>query len=560
MEAGQRTFFVQELLGAGSFGEVYRATMQAPGGLRTEVALKMLHDPRVEAVNRMREEGRLLASLRHPAILKVHDLTTIDGRATLVTEFVEGADLSALQAQHLSTRLLLEVVGSVADALHTAWSSPGPEGGEPLRLVHRDVKPSNIRVGRHGEIKLLDFGIAWSAGEGRHARTQANAMVGSLAYMAPERFTGAPVEHSSDVYSLGCVLYEGLVGERLIGVDTAAQAAMLASQADRYASHLERRLALVPPDTPPEVLDLLRRMVAYDPAARPDARSVAATCERLIDDLHGPRLTSWAREREWHEEHPTSGPLTGRSLGDSSIPGWAGLAPARSRDDETATRTIDGAELPGLAGTMAGPPRPAQATTGTRPRARIPLAAAGVVVAVACGVAAAAWWARTPPAESAPEGEIGHPAPVEPAPSTATPTPVVPVEAAPAAAEPQAVPAAAPSAPRRSSTRSAAPSTPSATGAGATPPSAPVVEPPAPEVAAGGAAPGQFRAVGDVRVRLKGPAGTFGPGPVPAGTYEIEADFGKGPTPVGRTEVRSGHTITVRCNPITWTCEESGPR
>jgi eukaryotic-like serine/threonine-protein kinase len=508
----------------------------------------------------MREEGRLLASLRHPAILRVLDLTTIGGRATLVTEFVEGADLSALQSTRLPVRLVIEIVGTVADALDTAWSTPGLEGDEPLRLVHRDVKPSNIRLGCHGEVKLLDFGIAWSAGEGRQAQTQANGLVGSLAYMAPERFTGAPVEHSSDVYSLGCVLYEALVGERLNAADTPARAAMLVSLPERYTAWLEERLLLLPPDTPPEVADLLRKMLTYDAGARLGARAVSVACERLIDDLHGPRLKSWAREREWNDEALRSGPLTGQSLDELSTDPWQRLGPGPD-GDATATRTFDGP------GTFPPPvpaavDRPPTLASGPRARPRRTLAIVAAAAILLCGVGVVAWFTAASRGGPASVAEAGSPSLSTPDAGAATMDPTAArVEGSPtpgAGATP--VPAAPPPAaiPVRTASRTVPPPTPppaaakAPAAAVATPASSPAAVPAHEEPASG-----EFRATGGVPVRLRGPAGTYEPGVLPAGTYEILADFGAGLTSLGRAQVRSGSTLTLHCNPMKWTCEES---
>src|SRR5688572_17927020 len=117
MEAGrQRQFRIHHCLGRGGYGEVYRATMVAPGGIENDVAVKLLRD-----------EGRLLSVLRHPAILRVFDLALLDGRVGLVTEFVEGEDLSTLIG-NLPLRPILEVVAAVAEALDAAWNHPRSDG------------------------------------------------------------------------------------------------------------------------------------------------------------------------------------------------------------------------------------------------------------------------------------------------------------------------------------------------------------------------------------------------------------------------------------------------
>src|SRR5689334_13675221 len=102
MESGrQRQFHIHDCLGRGGYGEVYRSTMVAPGGVKLDVAVKLLRvdlDPGNEAVRRLRDEARLLSALRHPAILQVFDLAVLDGRIGLITEYVEGEDLASLIA------------------------------------------------------------------------------------------------------------------------------------------------------------------------------------------------------------------------------------------------------------------------------------------------------------------------------------------------------------------------------------------------------------------------------------------------------------------------------
>ena len=172
-----RTYRLQHCLGRGGFGEVYLAVMET-GAVRAEVAVKLLNegrDPGDQALERLRDEGRLLGLLNHPVILKVHDLLVLDGRVALVTEYVDGADLEQCFASGgVPIRALVEIVGRVADALGVAWNAPSPTGG-PLHLVHRDVKPANIRIGRHGDVKLLDFGIARASDLQREARTRTDS-------------------------------------------------------------------------------------------------------------------------------------------------------------------------------------------------------------------------------------------------------------------------------------------------------------------------------------------------------------------------------------------------
>lgn len=324
VEAGRRQFSVVTCLGRGGFGEVYRAAMFSSGGIEADVALKVLRrdlDPRGQAVQRLRDEGRMLARLNHPTILRVHDLVVLEGRIALITEFVDGQDLGELLRAEAppSARALVEVLGHVASALDAAWHAPLGDGSDgKLRLVHRDIKPSNIRISRHGEVKLLDFGIARADSVEREARTQTNLMVGSPAYMAPERYLDNHVDPASDVFALGSILFEGLAGRRLYDDLPVPMIVTLAIAADRYVAFLDKQLTSLQ-GVPEPLLALLRDTLAYEPGDRIDAAALAARCEALADELPGASLARYCRERSWPDADGKGGELDGRVLTEGTM-------------------------------------------------------------------------------------------------------------------------------------------------------------------------------------------------------------------------------------------------
>ncbi|MCB9664308.1 MAG: serine/threonine protein kinase [Alphaproteobacteria bacterium] len=314
-------FVMGPLLGAGTFGEVYLARMTSPHGIEQQVAVKLLNadvDPRSQPVSRMRDEGRLLGGLNHPAILQVMDLCVLEARIGLVTEYVAGADLDDCVhgEQPIPPRAAVQVIGQVADALHAAFESRTVDGRR-LGLVHRDVKPANIRVTPHGTVKLLDFGIAKSEDDFRETSTQQRMAFGTPAYMAPEILSYEVLEAlpSRDVFALGCTLYEALVRERFFqGLDH-REIGRLAAREGRFAEWRTRRLAEVTHHEP-AVVDLLGRMLAYDHTARPSAGEVAETCLAVAEHLDGQSLWSWARQRTWPPARRSDGTWTGRTLFD----------------------------------------------------------------------------------------------------------------------------------------------------------------------------------------------------------------------------------------------------
>jgi serine/threonine protein kinase len=315
-DSGRRFRFLQ-CLGSGGFGEVYLATMTSASGVETEVAVKMLHeglDPRSQAVQRLRDEGRLLGSLNHPSVLKVHDLVLLEGRVALVMEYVAGLDLEQCVelTQPIGLRAGMEVVAHVADALHVAYDSTGPDG-RPLQLVHRDIKPPNIRIGLHGEVKVLDFGIAKAADARREAKTQTSVMIGSPWYMAPERFDGQNDGSPADVYALGCSLYEiAARGGRLFSELSSREHFLLSLDDKAHDQHVRDHLH--PLAIPTDVRWLLDRMLAYDPAERPTHAEVAERAERIADGLQGDTLRRWCKGMAWPDAPMTDGALVGQEV------------------------------------------------------------------------------------------------------------------------------------------------------------------------------------------------------------------------------------------------------
>ncbi len=314
-----RRFEFVRCLGRGSFGEVYHARMHGSGGLTTEVAVKVLRRdvvPSSQPVQRLRDEGQLLARLNHPNILRVHDMVVLEGRVGLITELVEGEDLSTLfyATPSLSLKALLEVLAQVAGALELAWSSPTGDTGAPLKLVHRDVKPANIRVGRHGEVRLLDFGIASASAVGREAQTATGVLLGSPAYMAPERFLGGTLDVAGDAFSLGATLYEGLMQERWYGERGLPTIAGVTANAETYAAFAEDALGRLASRFPPEIVGLVADLTAFQPERRPVLGDLVQRLEALTDIAPGLTLARWCRHREWMDATNSSGEFDTRSI------------------------------------------------------------------------------------------------------------------------------------------------------------------------------------------------------------------------------------------------------
>ena len=260
-------------IAAGGMGEVWRGEDVL---LNRAVAVKLLPTGRAgdeSFLARFRAEARYAASLSHPGIARVYDYgeSAEFGGAYLIMELVKGEPLSAILARagRLSPDATLDIVGQAARALDAAHQAG---------IVHRDIKPGNLLVAAGGTTKITDFGIATAvrAAQASHL-TETGMVMGTAMYVSPEQATGAPVDASSDIYSLGVVAYECLAGH----VPFMASEPLAIAYAHKHAP-----IPALPPDVPQPVADLVYDMLAKTPAGRPaSARVVADRADMLREAL-----------------------------------------------------------------------------------------------------------------------------------------------------------------------------------------------------------------------------------------------------------------------------------
>jgi ABC-type branched-subunit amino acid transport system substrate-binding protein/DNA-binding beta-propeller fold protein YncE len=247
---------VDSLVGRGGMGVVYRATdlsLERPVALKL-VAPELAEDKRFRA--RFLREPRLAASLDHPNVVPIYEAGEHDGQLYLAMRFVEGSDLKSVLEREgrLAPGRTLDVLAQVAGALDAAHRRA---------LVHRDVKPANVLIDRSGHAYLTDFGITKQLGG---ESTDTGRMVGTLDYLAPEQIRGDPVDARTDVYALGCLLYECLSG---------APPFRRATEAETLWAHMQQQ---PPPIKAHPALDpVLRKALAKDPEHR------YTTCTELMD-------------------------------------------------------------------------------------------------------------------------------------------------------------------------------------------------------------------------------------------------------------------------------------
>jgi TolB-like protein/Tfp pilus assembly protein PilF len=253
-------------LGAGGMGEVWRALDPRLG---REVAIKALpaaFAAEPERLARFEREARLLASLSHPNIAVLFGLEDAGGTPCLVLELVPGEPLFARLARGvLSARETVEIGAQVAAAVAAAHARG---------IVHRDLKPANVMIAPGRVVKVLDFGLARGAADDAPAAgatvapmTAAGLVLGTTPYMSPEQARGKPVDAGTDVWSLGCILYECLAGHAAFAGETTS---------DVIGRILEREpdWNALPSHAPPRLVALVRRCLAKDRGERPEAEAV----------------------------------------------------------------------------------------------------------------------------------------------------------------------------------------------------------------------------------------------------------------------------------------------
>jgi len=254
-----------ERIGAGGMGEVFRARDEH---LNRDVAIKVLHSSSARdetARSRLRKEALALSRLNHPNVATVHDFDTQDGIDFLVMEFVEGAPVERLSDGHRPESQVLELAIELAEGLAAAH-----EQG----VVHRDLKPGNLRLTASGHLKILDFGLAAlvaPSGDSVLTTTAADAgtISGTLPYMAPEQLQGGRPDARTDIYAAGVVLYEMLSGRRPFSNTTPA--AIMGDILYREPPPLRTAR----PDVSADLASIIARCLEKDPGRRyPSARTL----------------------------------------------------------------------------------------------------------------------------------------------------------------------------------------------------------------------------------------------------------------------------------------------
>jgi tetratricopeptide (TPR) repeat protein len=270
-------------IGAGGMGRLWRARDPKLG---REVAIKLVAERFSDSLEhrlRFEQEARAASALNHPNIITIYDIGEHDGFPYIAMELVEGLDLRAFVAERpRSMRRLVEVAAQIADGLAAAH-----EQG----IVHRDLKPENVMVTRSGLVKILDFGLAKlmsspiafdQATAAYQLATQAGTVMGTIGYMSPEQARGLPVDHRSDQFSFGTMLFEILAGRRpFAGATTLDALSAILHQKPEDLTQLDPRI-------PGALGGIVERCLAKAPEDRfASTRELAQALARVRDTMTG---------------------------------------------------------------------------------------------------------------------------------------------------------------------------------------------------------------------------------------------------------------------------------
>ncbi len=358
-----RDYTILAPIRSGGMGTLYLASRRGAAGFSRAVAIKVIRqdlaaDP--EFVRMFIEEARLCAAIHDPHVVHVEELAEERGSLFIVMEYVHGCALAQLLSElarvgrRLSPEIATAIAMHVAAGLHAAHEVTS-EDGEKLGIVHRDVSPHNVLLARQGYVKLIDFGIA-AAGRGRSAT---GSLRGKIAYMSPEQASGDTVDHRTDIYALGVVLWEMLTGRRLFDAPNDAALLELVRAAKpagpreidpELPSALDEvvRLALAPaPERRPPSAKALRSMLmdAVPGALKVEAGDIAQLVSLVVDDarLTGATLQEAVAEAKAFERTPS------RLTGDEGILQTLSLASPTMREaplpDPRAGRSVRGTRL-----------------------------------------------------------------------------------------------------------------------------------------------------------------------------------------------------------------------
>jgi serine/threonine protein kinase len=389
-------------IASGGMAELFLARQRGPQGFEKLVAIKRILPARsgdARFVELFLAEARLAARLSHPSIAQIYDLGIEDGSYFLAMEYISGENLGTLESRtreqgfRLPIPLVIKIAIDVCEGLYYAHHLTDPLG-RPLRVVHCDISPQNILVGYDGSVKIVDFGIARADADTRRQ----GEVRGKAAYMAPEQLLGLPLDHTSDMFSLGVVLYELLTARRLFARGDEGQTI------EALRQQPVPPLRAFVPEIPPALDAAVLRTLARERDRRyPDARALQRDLEALLAQRGG--VPSSAALSEF-----------------MSVLFRETLA-KRVFVENTMTAVIPlGTQLGPAPTIVESPPEFVEPTVPVNPRTAGLVGGIGVALGLLVGVVATVWFSRHPAtpsvvAATADLGPLVEPLPVQESPA-----------------------------------------------------------------------------------------------------------------------------------------------
>jgi serine/threonine protein kinase len=287
-------YAIHSRIASGGMATVHLGRLLGEGGFSRTVAIKRLHPhlaDEPEFLSTMMDEAKLASRIHHPNVVPTLDIVSTGDELLIVMEYVRGESLTRLlrvenaAGRRMPLSIASAVVIGALHGLHAAHEATN-DRGEPLGIVHRDVSPQNILVGVDGLARVIDFGVAKAAG--RLQTTRDGVVKGKLVYMAPEQVAGHEVTRRVDVYAMGAVFWEMLVGRRRFHADTDAEVygLVLAGGSDPPSRHA--------PDIPPALDAFVLKALAVDPSRRfATAKEMAETLLRVVPPAFPTDVGAW---------------------------------------------------------------------------------------------------------------------------------------------------------------------------------------------------------------------------------------------------------------------------
>jgi eukaryotic-like serine/threonine-protein kinase len=282
-------YWIYDEIAAGGMATVHLGRLVGPAGFTRTVAIKRLHPQFAkdeEFASMFLDEARIAARVRHPNALTALDVVSAKGELYIVMDYIHGESLGKLlRGGPVPSSIASAIVTQALLGLHAAHEALD-DSGQPLAIVHRDVSPQNVLVGVDGVARVVDFGIAKAAS--RVHTTQAGKIKGKLSYMSPQQVQSEDVDRRADIFAAGVVLWEAVVGRKLLARGDATITRVM-----QWQGIAGEELALVPPPLRP----IVKRALAREPGDRfATAREMALALADAVPPASSMDLGDWVEQ------------------------------------------------------------------------------------------------------------------------------------------------------------------------------------------------------------------------------------------------------------------------